>query len=112
MYAGLLDVLHDAADQDRLTIAHRIYIDFDRHIQEAIQQHRTVIGYAYGLSHVSAQILFAEHNLHLVAHSIPVSAHCAAMAVTTVAPPQEAALAYRRERVWQGTWIATAIAGG
>jgi len=44
MHAGLLDVLHDASDDDILAIGvvvgKRINIDLDRIIQKTIEQHR------------------------------------------------------------------------
>ena len=64
MHARLLDVLHDAADQNVLAVANRIDVDLDRHIQEAIQQHRAVIGHLHGVSHVGAQIVLVEDDLH------------------------------------------------
>src|SRR5690606_40407489 len=35
--AGLLDVLHDAADPDVVAIAERVDIDFDRVFEEAVE---------------------------------------------------------------------------
>ena len=67
MHAGLLDVLHDAADQHVLAVAHRIDVDLGCHVQEAIQQHGTVIGDLHRLGHVDAQVVLVEHDLHRAA---------------------------------------------
>jgi hypothetical protein len=40
VHAGLLDVLHDAADQHLLAVADRVDVDLDGVVQEAVQQHR------------------------------------------------------------------------
>ena len=40
MHAGLLDVLHDAADQHiPLGIGNHVHVHLDRVVEEAIQQH-------------------------------------------------------------------------
>ena len=43
VHAGLLDVLHDAADQHVLAVAHRIDVDLDGDVEEAVEQHRAVV---------------------------------------------------------------------
>ena len=40
MHAGLLDVFHDAADDDLRAIREGIDVDLGRIVQEAVQQHR------------------------------------------------------------------------
>ena len=40
--AGLLDVLHDAADVDRLAVADRVDVDLDRALEEPVEQHGVV----------------------------------------------------------------------
>ena len=55
MHAGLFDVLHDAADQDSLTVANAIDIDFGRQIEKPVQQHRAVVGHIDRGIHVSAR---------------------------------------------------------
>jgi hypothetical protein len=39
VHAGLLDVLHDPADHDALAVGHRVDVDLDRVVQEAVEQH-------------------------------------------------------------------------
>ena len=43
VHARLLDVLHDAADQHVLAVADGIDVHLDRHVEEAIEQHRAVV---------------------------------------------------------------------
>ena len=38
MHAGLLDVLHDRADVDRLAVAERVDVDLDRVLEEAVDE--------------------------------------------------------------------------
>ena len=38
--AGFFDVLHDAADDDVLAVAHRVDIRLERILQETVEQHR------------------------------------------------------------------------
>src|SRR4051812_11280811 len=64
MYAGLLDVFHDATDEHVLTVTHGIHIDFDGQIEKAVEQHWTVIGHLDRVRHVSAQVLLAEYDFH------------------------------------------------
>ena len=42
MDARLLDVLHDAADQDVLAVADRVDVHLDREVQEAVEQPREI----------------------------------------------------------------------
>src|SRR5277367_2158835 len=44
MYAGMLDVLHNSADYDDLTVRYRVNIDLDRALQVAIDQQRMALG--------------------------------------------------------------------
>ena len=64
MHAGLLDVLHDAADQHVLAVAHRIDVDLDGEVEEAVEQHRAVVRDLDRLAHVLAQVVLVEHHLH------------------------------------------------
>src|SRR5690606_40522311 len=52
MDAGLLDVLHDAADDDLAAVADRVDVDLDREVEEAVEQHGALVRYADGLRHV------------------------------------------------------------
>ncbi len=55
VHAGLFDVLHDAADQHVLAVAHGIDIHFDGQIQEAVEQHRAIVRHLHRVDHVLAQ---------------------------------------------------------
>ena len=37
---GLFDVLHDAADKDRLAVADGVHVDLNGVVEETVQQHR------------------------------------------------------------------------
>ena len=64
MNACLLDMLHDAANQHHFAIADGIDIHFNRIVEEAIQQHRRVVGDADRGLEVAAQILLVIDDLH------------------------------------------------
>ena len=64
MHAGLLDVLHDAADVDVLAVAERVDVDFDRQVEEAIEQHGAVVRDLHGVRHVRAQVVLREDDFH------------------------------------------------
>ena len=44
VHAGLLDMLHQAADQHVLAIADGVHVHLDGVVQEAVQQHGRVVG--------------------------------------------------------------------
>ena len=67
MNACLLHVFHDAANQHVLAVAHGIDVNFDRNIEESIEQHGTVVRHLHGVSHVRAQVIFGENDLHRTA---------------------------------------------
>ncbi len=64
MDACLLDVLHDAGDDDFLAVCDRVDVDLDREIQEAVEQDRAVVRDAHGPLDVIAQLVLAVHDLH------------------------------------------------
>ncbi len=64
MDAGLLDVLHDPADQDVLAVAHRVDVDLDRDVEEAVEQHRAVVRHLHRVASVGAQVLLVVDDLH------------------------------------------------
>ena len=64
MYASLLDMLHDAADYHVGAITDRIHVHLDGVIQEAIQQHRRVVGHGNRVHHVVAQLGLAVDDFH------------------------------------------------
>ena len=64
MNAGLLNVLHDGTNNHLLTVAYYINIHFHGAVQERVQQYRTVVGYLYGVFHITHQLIFTGDNLH------------------------------------------------
>ena len=64
MYAGLLNVLHDAADDHILAIADGVDIDLNGGIQEVVQQHRAVVGHQHRVTHVAHQLFFVVDDFH------------------------------------------------
>jgi len=64
MHAGLLDVLHDAADQHVRAVAHRVHVDLDGQIEKAVEQHRAVVGNFHRIDHVLTQVILVEHHFH------------------------------------------------
>ena len=64
MHAGLLDVLHDAADQHFLAVADRVDVDLDRVVQEAVEQHRRIVADLHRLAHVALEVALLVHDLH------------------------------------------------
>ena len=64
MHAGLLDVFHHTADQYPLAVCDAVDIDLDRIIQEAIEQHRAVIGDLDRFAHVALEIALLMDDLH------------------------------------------------
>ncbi len=67
MNAGLLDVLHDAGDDDFLAVGDRVDVDLDREIEEAVEQNRAVVRDAHGPLDVVAELVLAVHDLHCAA---------------------------------------------
>ena len=68
MHAGLLDVLHDPGDQDLArAVAHRVDVDLDRVLQEAVDQHGPLGGDA-----ALAGERAGRHRLHDPAHALVV----------------------------------------
>ena len=64
MHAGLLDVLHDAADQDLPAVADGIHVDFDGVVEEAVEKHGRIIGNLHRLAHVALQVALLVHDFH------------------------------------------------
>ena len=64
MHAGLLYMLHNAANKYGVTIADRIDIHLDRLLEESVQQNRAVIGDLDSLFHIDAQVVFIVNDFH------------------------------------------------
>ena len=65
--AGLLDMLHDAADPDFVAVTHSVNVHFHRVIQEPIKEHRAVVAHLDRLTHVGLEILPAVDDIHRAA---------------------------------------------
>ena len=64
MHPGLLDVLHDPGDVDRLAVGERVDVDLDRVLEEAVEQQRVLlVGLDVGLQ-VGVEILGRVADLH------------------------------------------------
>ena len=64
MNARLLDMLHDAADEHALPVAHAIDVDFGGQVQEAIEQNGAGVRHADGRIHIGGEVFFAMDHLH------------------------------------------------
>ena len=64
MNTGLLNVLHDAADDHICAVADGINIDFNGSVEEVVQQYRAVVGDQYRTAHIAHQLVFTENNFH------------------------------------------------
>ena len=64
VHAGLLDVLHDAADQHVLAVADRIDVHLDGDVEEPVEQHRAVVGHLHRVVHVGAQVVLVVDDFH------------------------------------------------
>ena len=64
MHACLFDVLHDATDEHLLAIGEAIHVDFDRMIQEVIEQYGRIVADLDRLAHVTLKVDLLVHDLH------------------------------------------------
>ena len=64
MNPRLLDVLHDAAHHDALSITDRVHVDLDRVGEEAVDQDRMLRGRAHGEAHVAPKLFHVLNDLH------------------------------------------------
>ena len=67
MDAGLLDVLHDAADEHARPVGHGIDVDLDRVVQELVDQDRMLGRDLNGLVHELAEVLVVVDDPHRAA---------------------------------------------
>ena len=68
MHARLLDMLHDAADNDLHAIRHSVHVHFDRIVQEPVEQDghtlRISLGHLLGIAHIALEIRLCMDNFH------------------------------------------------
>ncbi len=64
VHARLLDVLHDAADQHMPAVADGVHVHFDGIVEEAVEQHRRVVGDLHRLAHVALEVALLVHDFH------------------------------------------------
>lgn len=67
MHARLLDVLHDAANQHHFAVADGIHVDFNRVVEEAVEQHWRIVGNAHRRLEVATQVRFVVDDFHRAA---------------------------------------------
>ena len=67
MDAGVLDMLHDAADDDRLAVGDRVDVDLDRALQVAIDQQRMALARQQRVRDVAAEVGLVGDDLHRAA---------------------------------------------
>ena len=70
MNAGFFDVFHNPHDHYVLAIAERIDIDFDRVLQEPIDEHRLTFGHNESFRHVAFDQRLEENLGALVQHRL------------------------------------------
>ena len=64
MDAGVLDMLHHAADDDPLAVGNRVDVDFDRAVEITVDQQRTFFGGLQRLFEIAPQIALVGDNFH------------------------------------------------
>ena len=62
--SGLLDVLHDAGDDDIGAIAERVDVDFDRVLEEMVDEDGTLLRVLDGFFHVAGDAFAVESDDH------------------------------------------------
>ena len=62
--AGLLDVLHHAAEVELLAVEQRVHVDLDRVVDEPVDQHRVLRADRGGPLDVALQRVVVVHDLH------------------------------------------------
>ena len=67
MDAGLLDVLHDAAEEQLLAVEERVHVDLDRVVDEPVDQHRVLRADLGRPGDVALERLVAVDDLHAAA---------------------------------------------
>ncbi len=64
MNTRLLDVLHDAADENFIAVAQRVHVHFRRVFEEAVHQHRPLLRIDHRLAHVAVDRGFVVGDDH------------------------------------------------
>ena len=64
MDTGKLNMFHNAADHDLLTVAQRVHINLGGVVQEFIDQNRSLRGHGHGLAHIASQARLVIHQFH------------------------------------------------
>ena len=60
----MLDVLHNAPDQDALAVAYAVHVDLGGEVEKAVQQHGARVGHVDRGIHVGGEVLVAVHDFH------------------------------------------------
>ena len=64
MHAGLLDMLHNPADEHILAVGDGVDIDLDGVAQIRVEQHRALARNHHGLGDVAGKLGVVVHDLH------------------------------------------------
>ncbi len=76
MHAGLLDVLHHAADQHlAVAVGDDVDVDLDRVVEEAVEQHRRIVRHLHRFADVARQVGVGMHHFHRAAAEHVARAH-------------------------------------
>ncbi|SAA12983.1 Uncharacterised protein [Enterobacter hormaechei] len=67
MHTSLLDVLHNAANQHHFAVADSVNVDFNRVVEEAVEQHWRIVGNAHRRLEVATQVGFVIDDFHRTA---------------------------------------------
>ena len=65
--AGLLDVLHHAAEEELLAVEERVHVDLDRVVEEPVDEHRVLRADLGGPHDVALERGVVVHDLHAAA---------------------------------------------
>lgn len=76
MHAGFFDVFHQPADQHvAVLVGNDVHVHFHRVVEEAVQQHRRIVGDLDRVTHIARQVGFAVDDFHRAAAQHVARAH-------------------------------------
>ena len=68
MHTGFLDVFHHASDQHvAVLVSDHVDVNFDRVVEESVEQHRRIIGHLDRVADVARQVSIGVHDFHRAA---------------------------------------------
>ena len=113
-----LDVLHDAANDDFVAVADRVNIDFDRCIEELVNQQWAVFREVWVALQVVGECHSVVDNLHCASTKHEAGAHqygvanlsgCSKRLISSICRHE---YAFMGQAVWVGVWLWTYAEGG